>query len=162
MNGSELGEILRREYGIYPELEEEFFVLLMVTVGDTPASIARLVEALVDIGSRKKHLGETAALDVNINPTNRSKLIHNLIPEVVLSPRQAFHALKRKCELKKAAGRISGSLVVPYPPGVPLLCPGERISLEIVEYLYLAAGNNAHIQGLSRSGRELELLVLEC
>lgn len=55
MSGRDLGEILRREYGIFAEIEDERFILLMVTVGDTQESIDRLVSALKDISGRKHH-----------------------------------------------------------------------------------------------------------
>jgi len=177
MNGLELGKALRLDYKIYPELEEESFVLLMITVGDTQAGIERLITALRDISS--KHGGEikekvtksqsvhgAATFQPVSGESSPGQEIANLIakqsPEVVLSPRQAFQFSKRKCKLEKAVGQISGSLVVPYPPGIPLLCPGERICPETVEYLYLIAGKKDHVQGLFRRGRDLELLVLEC
>ena len=122
----------------------------MVTVGDTQESIDRLVSALKDISGRKHHR----------HPPER-QLVFDSLPEVVLTPRQAFSLQGQKCSLKDSAGKISGSLVVPYPPGVPLLCPGERISREIVEYIYSIKANNHHLQGMDCTG-DLKLFVLEC
>ncbi len=150
MRGRDLGEILRCEYGIFAEIEDEPFILLMVTVGDTQESIDRLVSALKDISGRKHHR----------HPPGR-QLVFDSLPEVVLTPRQAFSLQGQKCSLKDSAGKISGSLVVPYPPGVPLLCPGERISREIVEYIYSIKANNHHLQGMDCTG-DLKLFVLEC
>lgn len=185
LKGFELGALLRREYNIYPELEEERFVLLMITVGDTMEGIEQLIAALRDISSKQAGclkadgpIPDNMTMPGSIKPGGRMfdcptrpfdskghrsiSPAFNLLPKVVLSPRQAFYAPKQRSSLRKAAGQVSGSLVVPYPPGVPLLCPGEGISSEIVEYLYQIVGKNAHIQGLFRNGNDLELLVLEC
>jgi arginine decarboxylase len=148
MDGFTLGQNLRREYGIYPEMETHSFVLLMVTVGDSPYSIQRLLAALEDISSKS-----------SVEMPHNSTPVYNGLPEVVLTPRQAFYFPKQKCNLWESIGKISGSLVVPYPPGVPLLCPGERISREIVEYLSFIKGNHIHVHGL---GRDCQLTVLEC
>ena len=161
MNGFELGETLRRDFGIYAEMEEDSFILLMLTVGDTSASIARLVEALRVLSSqgiKAKGKGTEKAL-------SERNAVYSRLPEVVITPRQAFQSEKKKCELEKAVGRLSGSLIVPYPPGVPLVCPGERVSRELVEYLYFIKANKAHVQGLAsigENGEKLGLLVLEC
>lgn len=167
MDGFELGDILRREYNIYPELEEEQFVLLMITVGDTGKGIDRLITALEDISLKRSGFSKaraSSALNGKVSErfSGGLSVLGSLLPEVVLSPRNAFYAPKERCPLRKAVGRVSGSLVVPYPPGVPLLCSGERVSPEIVEYLYQIAGNNGHIQGLFRNGNDFELLILEC
>lgn len=174
LKGFELGDTLRRKYNIYPELEEERFVLLMITVGDTAKGIEKLIAALEDIskqaGCLKPGSMKPDGQMMPGSPTSPFERkghhsispVFNLLPKVVLSPRQAFYAPKQRSPVRKAAGKVSGSLVVPYPPGVPLLCPGEGISPEIVEYLYQIVGKNAHIQGLFRNGNDLELLVLEC
>lgn len=161
MTGFELGEILRRDYGIYAELEEDSFILLMVTVGDTEAGMKRLLEALEDISFRWESIRSEAHVPVTSMAKDTGKDIYSTIPKVVVSPRQAFGSPKKKCKLRESVGRTSGSLIVPYPPGVPLLCPGERISEEIVEYLYFIKANKAHVQGLGCSD-DFELLVLEC
>ncbi|MGI6551724.1 MAG: hypothetical protein ACOX37_01105 [Bacillota bacterium] len=54
---------------------------------------------------------------------------------MVVSPRESYFGPKRHIPLDEAAGTICGELLVPYPPGIPLLCPGERISQEMVERL---------------------------
>lgn len=156
MNGYELGETLRRDYGIYPEMEEMSYVLIMITVGDTPESVKRLLAALKNISLKGPGAKKTIPGILNANEE-----VFSTVPELVLTPRQAFYSPKRKCRLRESIGRISGSLLVPYPPGVPLLCPGERISREVVEYLYFIKKFNVQVQGLGSSDN-FELFVLEC
>lgn len=150
MSGRKLGQILRRDYGIFPEIEDEGFLLLMITVGDTKESTRRLVRALKDIS-----FGEWEGF------SPKKDMILRQLPEVVLTPRQAFFSPRGKCSLGESIGKISGSLVVPYPPGVPVLCPGERISREIVEYIYSNKAKRHHFQGID-SADGIQTLELEC
>lgn len=217
MNGFELGEALRSDFCIYPELEEEAFVLLMLTVGDTAHSIGTLIQALENISRRfedcprceepqgekvKTKYGlltgsgsESASTSTSIltsastsasaftsaepgrvseaasvsaaasdSDSANSALMAplDILPPMVLTPRQAFKSQKVKVNLKDSVGCISGSLIVPYPPGVPVVCPGEGISAEIVEYLNLIIERGAHVQGLFLDGREPQIWILEC
>ncbi len=214
MNGLELGSTLRCDFGVFPELEDEAFVLLMLTVGDTIDSIRRLIKALESISSRSKGCSAFPS-DLVRGPNATSDLAPgrglgsasgpgagsgsgavsgsapgsasgsdagsvaapatapapgedalrapvDYLPQMALTPRQAFKSGKMKRPLKDAVGCISGSLIVPYPPGVPLVCPGEGISAEIVEYLKLIMDRGAHVQGISWNGEKPELWVLEC
>jgi len=151
MSGFELGEILRGEYGIFAEMEDKDFLLLMVTVGDTPERMNRLVSALDEISCRGSEEFSSGKMNV-----------FQELPEVVLTPRQAFSRPKSKSALGKSIGKISGSLVVQYPPGVPLLCPGERISASVVEYIYFIKKKSYHIQGIADCDGDIEINVLEC
>ena len=56
-----------------------------------------------------------------------------VVPEVVVSPRDAFFATRRRIPLRDAVGEISAEQFCPYPPGVPLLAPGERVTAQIVD-----------------------------
>jgi lysine decarboxylase len=56
-----------------------------------------------------------------------------VVPEVVVSPREAFFAPRRRIALREAVGEVSAEQFCPYPPGVPLLAPGERVTAQIVE-----------------------------
>ena len=59
------------------------------------------------------------------------------IPEVVYSPREAFYRQKKKVSIYEAVGEVSGESIMIYPPGIPIVSPGELISSEIVDYLLL-------------------------
>ncbi len=58
-----------------------------------------------------------------------------MAPQLVLTPQEAFYSNKRAVSLESAAGLISGESLMTYPPGIPLLAPGERITQEIVDFI---------------------------
>jgi len=156
LDGYGLGDVLRNYYGIYPELESKNFVLLMVTVGDTEETISNVVRALKDFSRKynrcKSYL--SSPMEFNID-------IYDELPEMELTPREAFMCKTRRLPLLESCGKICGSMVVPYPPGVPVILPGERISKTVVEYLSLIKRRGYHVQGLGNGG-EPEIEVLEC
>lgn len=64
-------------------------------------------------------------------------------PEVAVSPQKAFYAEKKSLSIKDSVGCISGEFVMCYPPGIPILAPGERITKEIAEYILYAKEKDA-------------------
>jgi len=85
--------------------------------------IERLVSALAEI-KRRFAKDKTGMLD------------HEYInPQVVLSPQEAFYGEQVSMPIAESAGKISGEFVMCYPPGIPILAPGERITEEILAYI---------------------------
>ena len=70
-----------------------------------------------------------------------------IAPAVVASPQQALYAEKESLPMEQAAGRISGEFVMCYPPGIPILAPGELITDEIIEYVLYAKEKGCSMQG---------------
>jgi arginine decarboxylase len=68
-------------------------------------------------------------------------------PEIVLSPREAYLGPKVAVPLEAAVGRVAAELVAPYPPGIPVVAPGERLTAEVVQYLRHAVSAGYHLQG---------------
>ena len=68
-------------------------------------------------------------------------------PEVVLTPREAYLGTKCSVPLATAHGRIAAELVAPYPPGIPVVAPGERLTNEVITYLQHAVSAGHHLQG---------------
>ncbi|MDD3839481.1 MAG: aminotransferase class I/II-fold pyridoxal phosphate-dependent enzyme [Clostridia bacterium] len=116
-------DILRDCYNIQVELGDVFNILAVVGVGDDNSSLNSLVEALQDMSSKYK------GKDIRYN----SVVLEN--PDVIVSPRNAFYARKRVIKLEEAEGEISGESIMAYPPGIPIVTPGERISREIINYI---------------------------
>ena len=69
------------------------------------------------------------------------------LPAYVMSPRQAYFAEKKEIAWEDARGQIAGEALIPYPPGIPLVNPGERISDEIWEYMERYRKNHLHFHG---------------
>ena len=64
-----------------------------------------------------------------------------------MTPREAFLSDHVEVPFRNSAGRICAEVVTPYPPGIPLICPGERLTKEIIDYLRLELKAGVHIQG---------------
>ena len=79
-------------------------------------------------------------------PSFREEL---LLPEVVVSPRDSWFAAKKRVPLQEAENAVCGELVVPYPPGIPLLCPGELIAAPMIRLLLRLREQGIHWQGLA-------------
>ncbi len=121
--GVEVYDILRDEYDIQVEFGDIANILAYISVGDRERDIERLVSALAEIRRRYK----------------RSKsgmmAMEYLSPQVAATPQEAFYAEKRSLPLAQCAGEICAESVMCYPPGIPILAPGERITDEILAYI---------------------------
>lgn len=118
-DGFALADALR-ERGIYPELADLGHVVCILTCADGRPELERLERALADTG-----LAGPCA------PTPPPPEV----PETVLTPRQALFAPRRALPLADSAGRIAAGQIAPYPPGVPVIAPGERIEKKHLAYL---------------------------
>ena len=133
--GIEVYDLLRDEYDIQIEFGDFGNFLAYLSIGDRKQDIERLVSALAEIsrrfGKEKVDLMTQEYVD----------------PQVAVSPQDAFYADKEKVELKDAPGRISGEFVMCYPPGIPILAPGERVTQEIREHIEYAREKGCTLTG---------------
>ena len=68
-------------------------------------------------------------------------------PEVVMTPKKAFYSNKKQVPIKESAGHICGEFVMCYPPGIPILAPGEKITDEIINYISYAKEKGCFMTG---------------
>lgn len=147
LTGIEVYDLLRDEYDIQIEFGDIGNILAYISIGDRIRDIERLVGALEDI---RRHFGKEGA---------ELYCGNMIIPELVLNPKEAFYSDKEAVPLSEAAGRISGEIVMCYPPGIPILTPGERITEEIVEYIEYAKEKGCSLQGtLDEECRSLSVI----
>lgn len=123
MTGFEMYDMLRDEYNIQVELGDVYNILAIISVGDDNNSLKKLVDALKEITSK---CGK-GSVDFD------KVVLRN--PQIVVSPRDAFYARKKIIKLEDSEGEVSGESIMAYPPGIPIITPGERISGEIIEYI---------------------------
>lgn len=142
--GIEVYDKLRDEYDIQLELGDIGNILAYISIGDRMRETERLVSALYDIRRRYKK-DRTGLFD------------HEYInPSVVMTPQEAFYAEKEEMiPIRETNGRICTEFVMCYPPGIPILAPGERITQEIIDYIVYAKE-----KGCSMTGPEDE--TIEC
>ena len=137
LTGYQLERILVDEYNIQPEMSDFYNVLLVTTFGDKEEDLERVIEALKSISQGSEGVGAVP----------RFKELPE-IPEMEQIPREAFFSEKTKRPLKEAVGAISGEFIMAYPPGIPILCPGERITQEIIDYVEDLKRAGLSVQGL--------------
>jgi lysine decarboxylase len=116
------------DLGHGPESADRDTVVLTVTVMDDPAFIAGmadLIAAIIDI-----HRGAPQPF--------APSAVWQVEPEVVMTPREAFFGKRRRIPMSEAAGQVSAEQFCPYPPGVPLLAPGEAVTQETIEAIQAA------------------------
>lgn len=133
--GIEVYDILRDEYDIQIEFGDFGNILAYLSIGDRIRDIERLVSSLSEISRRFGR--EKVDLMTQEYVT----------PQVAVSPQDAFYAQKESLPLKETAGRICSEFVMCYPPGIPILAPGERITKEIVEHIQYALEKGCTITG---------------
>ena len=133
--GIEVYDILRDYYDIQTEFGDLGNLLAYVSVGDRERDLERLVAALADIRRRYKRDKATLMRQEYISP------------QVVAGPQEAFYADKKAMPLDESVGRICAEFVMCYPPGIPILAPGERITRDILDYIRYAKEKNCMLLG---------------
>lgn len=135
LTGIEVYDLLRDEYDIQIEFGDIGNILAYISIGDRIRDIERLVGALADI----KRLYERDGSDLVSG--------EYIQPDVVMSPQTAFYANKESVPIRQTAGMICAEFVMCYPPGIPILAPGERITKEIIDYILYAGEKGCSLQG---------------
>lgn len=132
--GFEVYDILYKDFDIQLELGDLYNVLALISLGTSKSDVDRLINALEIISKR-----------------NKSKHILNnfylkqINPIVKKTPREAYYDEKEIIEIENSIGRICGENIMSYPPGIPIISPGEIITKEIIEYIKVLKNNNAYL-----------------
>lgn len=133
--GIEVYDILRDEYDIQIEFGDIGNILAYISIGDRKQDIERLVSALAEI--RRRYQRDRAGM-----------LSQEYIdPEVAVTPQEAFYAPKESLPIEETAGRVCSEFVMCYPPGIPILAPGERITEDILRYITYAKEKGCSMTG---------------
>lgn len=133
--GVEVYDILRDHYDIQIEFGDIGNILAIISVGDRAMALERLVSSLSEI--KRLHMKDKTGM-----------FDHEYItPEVVLAPQRAFYSNQYALPIRESAGHISGEFVMAYPPGIPILAPGERITGEIIDYILYAKLKGSFLTG---------------
>lgn len=140
ITGFEAEHILRNRFAVGPEMSDHVGLVFLVTIGDTAASIEHLVNAFATL-SRELYRGGGRRVDL------RSSGAMVAPSQQAMTPREAFFAPSRAIPLAEAPGEVSCELVIPYPPGIPVLAPGEVITAEKVEFLREGAAHGMYLSG---------------
>lgn len=137
ITGYDLDMILSNEYHIQMELSDLYNVLIVGSFGDTKENMDYLIKVLKEISKKYYGKGDKKSDFIDIPP----------IPEQILIPREAFNSTKVPVPINESIGMISGEFLMAYPPGIPVLCPGEIITKEIVDYVRRLKATGLYVQG---------------
>lgn len=150
VSGYRVSQILNNRYNIQVEMADPFHILVIVSIGDRRDDLNRLVDALKETskefyGKNNEYPMEKIGLPLF---TNRS----------LISPREAFFSDHINILLKDAKEEISSEIVTVYPPGIPILVPGEVITGEVIEYLSMMLKLGAIVDGLDDENKEIRIV----
>ncbi len=134
--GIEVYDLLRDEYDIQIEFGDIANILAYISIGDRIQDIERLVGALADVK--------------RLYAKDSSKMLETeyITPKVCISPQKAFYEKKISMPIRETEGCICGESVMCYPPGIPILAPGELITREIIDYIMYAKEKGCSMQGM--------------
>ena len=139
ISGQEAELLLRHHWKVQCELSDPRNLLFIISMADTPKEAGRLLQVLREMADC--HQGNINHVQDMLNMARMP------VPVRRANPRQAFFAKARVVRLEQALGCIGAETIAFYPPGIPVLCPGEEITEELVEYI-----RHYQSQGLRLSG----------
>ncbi|MDO4555865.1 MAG: aminotransferase class I/II-fold pyridoxal phosphate-dependent enzyme [Lachnospiraceae bacterium] len=147
LTGKELKEELLNKYHLQMEMCETNYVIAMTSYIDEMEAFCRLDEALTKIDQRlekqkRRIINQSTGKNQKYQPLSAAKW------ERIYTPSEAVEKRKRKVNLKDAEGKIAGSYIYLYPPGSPILVPGEKINIKVLEKIEEYLYNKMEVKGL--------------
>lgn len=133
--GIEVYDILRDDYDIQIEFGDIGNILAYLSIGDRRQEVERLVSALAEV-KRRYQKDKTGMLSQEY-----------MDPHVVATPQESFYAEKESLPIEETEGRVCSEFLMCYPPGIPILAPGEMITKEIIEYICYAKEKGCSMTG---------------
>ena len=155
LSGKQLLDLLREDHQIELELSSGSLAMAMTGIGNSREDFQRLLRALRIISDG--HLNQTLPQQQNqpqqpmlAGSTASGKAPHT--PDLTPQELEDIQSKKEDLPLAESAGRISASLIIPYPPGIPLVCIGERITQSDVDQLILLRKQGRKVLGVNAAG----------
>jgi len=136
IDGKMAEAILRKDFKIQVEMSDLYNIVAITTIGNTKADYEKLVKALQQI-----------ALSMEKEEVSGTTAVFQKTPELCIMPWEAVYYEKEHVASTESIGRICGEMIIPYPPGIPVLMPGERITEEAHEYLMACVAKGIKING---------------
>ena len=141
LNGKQLTEILRSEFHLEMEMEAESYTLALTSVGDREEGFERLCSAIEEI-DKQESLKYTE--NIEVQEKNKYQELNQ-----IMKISQAMDALTERIPLEESIGRVSAEFAYLYPPGIPLLVPGEQITGLLIKNMRRYVEQGFDLQGLS-------------
>ncbi|MDR5659222.1 aminotransferase class I/II-fold pyridoxal phosphate-dependent enzyme [Serpentinicella sp. ANB-PHB4] len=148
IDGYKIEKHLRDDYNVQVELSNIFGILGLCSIGNEKKDFDQLIYALYDLETK-----------VNVNKKLQFPIIRFPKSNQITTPRQGINKPKKTVLLKESIGEISGEFIIPYPPGVPILIPGELISEEIINYIQVTKELGMEVLGLKdEKGQYIDII----
>lgn len=147
-SGYEIEELLREGYNIQPEFSTPYGVLFVSSIGNDRSDFDALRSALCEIDRLRRHGSHQ---EIPKYPA--------AMPKALASISSAFYMKKRAVPLEVSKGCISGDYIIPYPPGIPLIAPGELIGDDVIEYVTEALGMGMQVNGVGRDENKSVMVI---
>lgn len=149
LTGFEVYTLLKKHYGIQAELAEGYVVMCVISYKDSEQSLTKLVHALKDIEQRF----------AKQQPIHLPNVLNEKMNELAMTPQQASQQLHETINIYEAIGRISADSIMIYPPGIPLVIPGEVISPRVLQVYDFYSRNIGNV--LVETQEKHQILVLK-
>jgi arginine/lysine/ornithine decarboxylase len=146
LDGYQAERVLRTEFGIQAEFADLNQVTFFMAPWQNPDDLTELQKAIAHLGGRSGQIG-------------LQTIFPDDIPPLILRPRQAAFGLSRLLNLQQAVGQISAAIISPYPPGIPLIGPGELIREQEVRFIETVISHGGFVHGVSAHG---EVRITNC
>ncbi len=140
LTGNDLAKILLEKYNIQIELAGAHHIVALSSVADDPRGIKKFVKAIRDIDKKleRKYIDK---LPLDMKPVRRC----------VMTPSDVFYAEKETIDLSESEGRIPAGIIMPYPPGIPIVALGERITAADIEKIGILERYGINIAGIENN-----------
>ena len=157
LSGSDLYHILLDRYHIQMEMESENYVLAIASVGDREEGFERLCQAIEELDQEQADLIK-AGIPAEENKKLDTRSMHFVLTQM-MSMADAMEAPTEKCPLEESIGRISAEFAYLYPPGIPLITPGEQITGQFIRNMRIYMDKGLYLQGLEDYTNKTILVV---
>lgn len=148
IRGSQVKKRLRTEYNIRLEMADYYYGLILTSLMNDEEDYEKIIAAIEDMAKNSPY--------EEINPVS----IKMPTPQVKMNLADAYYGKKELVNLKDSIGRISAASIIPYPPGIPLIVPGELITQELYDHIMFIMENGLEIVGLMGYNKD-QIVVVE-
>lgn len=138
MTGTRLGTILQEEYGQMMEMAAGNYVIAMTSVADSKEAFESLYLAMESIDAQLTDVEQSA-----------DTILYKTLPEHKMNIAEAREHKRVDIPFEDAIGKISGSYIYVYPPGIPIVTPGEVLSLDVMQEIKAAMDSDLNIKGIT-------------
>ena len=157
MSGSELFHILLDRYHIQMEMESTGYALAIAAVGDREEGFERLCQAIEELDQEQDERIK-AGIPTDEDGQLDARSMHFVLTQMMLMS-DAMDAPTEKCPLEESIGRISAEFAYLYPPGIPLITPGEQITGQFIRNMRIYMEKGMYLQGLEDYSNATILVV---